>query len=91
MPPISMQKKGKISEQILHYLFTISPQSAFTNAIANEIARDEEFTKFLLSELKSKGLVAEVNKNKNGKLLVRRQRWTLSDAAYKAYTKGQRI
>ncbi len=89
MPLISNQKKEKISEQILHYLFSVSPQAVYTNAIANEIARDEEFTKSLLVELKSKGLVIEVNKNQDGKSLARRQRWILSDAAYKAYSRHQ--
>jgi predicted transcriptional regulator with HTH domain len=87
MPPISQQKKNKIVEQILYYLFSISPNAVFTNVIANEVARDEEFTKSLLLGLRKQGLVLEVNKNPNGKEYQKRQRWRLSDAAYKAYSK----
>jgi hypothetical protein len=87
MPPISQQKKNKIIEQILYYLFSISPNAVFTNVIANEIARDEEFTKSLLVELASKDLVLEVNKNPDGKKYQKRQRWRLSDRAYSAYAK----
>lgn len=89
MPTISVQKKDKISEQILHYLFSISPEPAFTNAIAKEIARDEEFTKYLLSELSKKSLVSEVKKNKSGIEYIRRQRWILSNEAYQAYKRQQ--
>lgn len=90
MPTISKQKKDKIAEQILHYLFTISPEAAFTNKIAEEIARDEEFTKFLLNELKSNSLVIEVKKNPDGEDYLRRQRWRLSDSAFQAYSKHQK-
>ena len=48
MPRISESKKKKISEQILSYLFLISPKQVFTSNIAKELARDEEFIKKLL-------------------------------------------
>ncbi|MFH1425303.1 MAG: hypothetical protein ABIG28_01050 [archaeon] len=89
MPPISRQKKDKIIEQILHYLFQQSPQPQFTATIAREIARDEEFTKTLLQEIKSKSLISEVSKNPKGKDYVRRQRWRLSNSTFEAYTKHQ--
>ena len=89
MPTISKQKKDKIAEQILHYLFTISPEAAFTSKISEEIARDEEFTKLLLQELKSASLIVEVKKNPNGEDYLRRQRWRLSDIAFHAYSKQQ--
>ena len=73
MPTISKQKKDKISEQILHYLFSSSPQLKFTAEIAREIARDEEFTKKLLTNLKSNNLVVEVSKNQAGKDFIRRK------------------
>jgi len=87
MPRISEAKREKISEQILHHLFSISPQPSFTSHIAEEIARDEEFTKSLLLELKSKDLIAEVNKNSQGMPYLKRQRWRLSNKAYEAYSK----
>ena len=85
MPQISQKKKEKIAEHILHYLFTIAPESKFTSEIAQETARDEEFTKSLLQYLKSKNLVIEINKNPEGEQYKKRQRWRLSDKAYEAY------
>ena len=85
MPTISKQKKDKISEQILHYLFSESPISRFTSEIAESVARDEEFTKSILLNLKSQGLVLEINKNSLGVQYSRRQRWLLSSEVYNAY------
>ena len=89
MPKISQQKKDKISEQILHYLFSISPESAHTNKIAMENARDEEFTKALLQDLKSKNLVVEIKKSPTGEDYLRRQRWRLSSQVYNIFAKKQ--
>lgn len=86
---ISDEKKEKISEQILALLYSITPKPLFTSHIAREIARDEEFTKDLLLELKNKKLVIEIKKNPKGILYIRRLRWRLSDTAYKAYKKHQ--
>ena len=89
MPNISQKKKDKIQEQILHHLFTISPDSNFTSQIADSIARDEEFTKFLLQDLKKKTLITEINKNPKGKTYLRRQRWRLSNHAFNVYSNKQ--
>lgn len=89
MPKISKQKKDKISEQILHYLFSISPEARFTSEIAQELARDEEFIKSLLTDLKKNQFVLEVNRNANGKEYLRRQRWRLSDKVYSVYNQKQ--
>ena len=89
MPKISQKKKDKIAEQILHYLFTLSPDSVYTNKIADETARDEEFTKSLLQDLKEKNLVVEINKNPRGILYTKRQRWRLSDKTYETYKEKQ--
>ena len=86
---ISEQKKEKITEQILAVLYNKIPQPLFTSHIAQEIARDEEFVKDLLLELKSKGLIVEIKKNSKGDSYLKRSRWTLSDAAYKAYQQYQ--
>lgn len=90
MPKISKQKRNKISEQILYYLFSVSPEPKFTADIAREIARDEEFTKVLLIELQTNKLIVGVDKNSSGKEYLRRQRWLLSPKAYEVYNKGQR-
>jgi len=89
MPKIGQEKKDKISEQILHHLFTISPQAIFTSSISKEIARDEEFIKAMLIELEKKKLVVQVNKNKDGTEYAKRQRWRLSNQAFEVYAKHQ--
>jgi len=86
---ISEKKKEKIFEQILSTLFAVSPKPMFTSHIATEIARDEEFTKKLLTELKLKKLIKEITKNSEGVDYLRRIRWTLSDLAYTAYKTHQ--
>ncbi len=91
MPTISQTKKDKISEQILHYLFVISPSQSFTAEIAKEIARDEEFTKSLLQSLKEKSLITEVNKNPKGTPYLRRQRWRLSNQAFEIYKQKSQL
>lgn len=84
---ISQDKKDRISEQILAFLFSASPKAQFTAHISREIARDEEFTKKLLLRLKAKGLVTEIRKNPSGTPYKKRSRWKLSDQAYSAYKK----
>lgn len=89
MPKISETKKTKISEQILHYLFSSSPELKFTAEIARDIARDEEFTRVLLEELKTKNLIMVVDKNAAGVVYQKRERWRLSNEAYTAYATQQ--
>lgn len=88
---ISKEKKDKISEQILAFLFSNSPRPMFTFHIATEIARDEEFVKELLKSLKHKGLVNEVNKNPEGISYKRRTRWKLTDKAYSIYKSASNL
>ncbi len=84
---ISNEKREKISEQILALLFQSSPKLLFTFHIAREIARDEEFVKDILLDLKKKELVVEIKKNPQGNPYKKRARWKLSDKAYEAYKK----
>ena len=86
---ISEKKREKISEQILLLLYSVSPKSLFTSNIAQEIARDEEFTKKLLLELKNKNLTIEIKKNPKGISYLKRSRWKISDAVYQAYKSHQ--
>lgn len=86
---ISDKKKEKISEQILAFLYSNNPKSFFTSHIAQEIARDEEFTKLLLINLKKKKLVIEIKKNSKGIDYLRRLRWKLSESSYNLYKKYQ--
>jgi len=85
MPPISKKKQERIQEQILHHLFEISPESTFTSKIAEVTARDEGFIKTLLTDLKSKKLITEINKNSSGMVYKRRQRWRLSNKAFEVF------
>jgi len=84
---ISAEKRERISEQILATLFMNSPKPLFTFYIAKDIARDEEFVKDLLEDLKKKGLVVKVDKNPKGISYKRRARWKMSNEAYNAYKK----
>ena len=86
---ISEQKKEKISEQILAFLYSVSPRALFTLNISQEIARDEEFVKSVLLSLKKNDLVIEIKKNPKGIPYSKRSRWKLSDSAYEAYKKHQ--
>ena len=86
---ISIKKKEKISEQILALLYSTSPKTLFTSQIAEEIARDEEFVKKLLRNLKEKKLIVEIKKNSQGTTYKRRSRWRLSDVAYLSYKNHQ--
>jgi len=89
MPQISQQKRDKISEQILHYLFDKSPEPQFTSIVARETARDEEFTKILLQDLEKKKLVVPVKKNPKGTPYTRRTRWRLSNNTFEVYKNHQ--
>ncbi len=86
---ISDEKKEKINEQILLFLFYSSPKPLFTLNIAKEIARDEEFVKILLIDLKKKGLIIEIKKNPQGIPYLKRSRWKLTDETYQIYKKHQ--
>ena len=82
---ISASKEEKIKESILHLLFESSPRAMFTAAIAQTLARDEEYMKKLLLDLEEKSLVNSVRKNSDGKGYVRRTRWLLHPKTYEAY------
>ena len=82
---LSQEKRDRIKESILAFLFHNSPSSYFTSQIAAETARDEEFTKDLLYELEKKGLITSVKKNSKGKDYERRIRWRISPRIYETY------
>ncbi len=89
MPIISEEKKEKISEQIIYYLYTIFPKQVFTAEVAKEIARDEEFTKKILINMGKRGLVIRVDKNPKGVKYELRLRWRISNKAHAAYKEMQ--
>ena len=83
---ISLKKTQKVQEQILSLLYHKFPQSLFTSNIAEEIARDEEFVKKLLLDLKQKNMLVLIDKNNKGKKFKKRQRWRLSNRAQEIYS-----
>ena len=89
MSKISKEKQEKIMANIIATLYEYSPKALFTANISRFQARDEEFVKKLLLDLKNKKLVIEIKKNPKGIIYIRRSRWKLSDMAYKAYKKHQ--
>jgi len=89
MPTISQEKRSKIKEQVLFYLYQIFPKQVFTSDIARETARDEEFIKTLLIEMLKDELIVKINKNPKGIKYLKRLRWRLSNKAHEAYSKHQ--
>ena len=89
MPKISKEKREKILEQILSYLYSIFPRQVFTADIAKELARDEEFIKELLLELEKRKFVLKINKNSQGIQYSRRLRWRISNKTQEIYKKHQ--
>ena len=82
---LSQDKKDRISEQILSFLFHSFPNQPFTAEIAREIARDEEFVKRVLFDLQEKNLVTPIRKNAKGETFTRRLRWRLTQKVYDVY------
>lgn len=82
---LSQTKKDRITEQVLAFLYHNFPSQPFTAEIAREVARDEEFIKRLLFELREKGLVVSIKKNPNGDFFSRRIKWRLSNKVYDVY------
>lgn len=86
MVRISEIKKNKIKSNILALLYEKFPKSLFTAEISKIEARDEEFVKSLLFDLKEKGLVVSIRKNPKGVIFTRRIRWTLTKKVYDIYS-----
>ncbi|MBI2109739.1 hypothetical protein HYT58_01040 [Candidatus Woesearchaeota archaeon] len=87
MSKLSENTRKKIKEQIISNVFEHSPKALFTSELASMLARDEEFIKRLLIELKEQGILEPVSKNPKGKQLLSRRRWRLTEAALKAVEK----
>jgi hypothetical protein len=86
---LSNEKRNKISEQVLSYLYSKFPHQPFTAEISREIARDEEFIKKILMDLNKQKLVVLIRKNKDGEPFSRRQKWTLTSQVYDIYRSKQ--
>lgn len=86
---ISKEKKDRIAEQVLLFLYHSFPKEPFTAEIAREIIRDEEFIKKILFELKEKNFIISVRKNKKGEPFSRRLKWRLTNQVYDIYRSKQ--
>jgi predicted transcriptional regulator with HTH domain len=86
---LSSNKRDKIAEQILSYLFHSFPNTPYTAEIAREIIRDEEFVKRLLLDLTEKGFVVPIKKNNKGDPFLKRSKWRLSNKVYEVYKSKQ--
>jgi len=85
MVRLSEEKRNRIKSNVLAILYECFPQSLFTAEIAKIEARDEEFIKAIMFDLKEKNLVTAVKKNPKGVFYSRRIRWLLTPQAYSAY------
>lgn len=85
MPRLSEKKLQKIKEEILYILFNNSPKALFTCEVAEELIRDEEFTKQLLENLHQEKLIVKITKNPEGYDYTKRAKWQLSNGTYEAY------
>ena len=85
MSKISDNKIKKLKEHILSILYDNHYSPLFTSKIAEELIRDEEFTLYLLKELKKEGFVKEINKNTKGKKYISRKKWILKSKIYEQY------
>lgn len=82
---LSQEKRDKIAEQILSFLYHEYPRAFFTSHIAKSEARDEEFIKRIMIDLKNKNLVLAIKKNPQGQFYSRRIRWMLTPQTQQAY------
>lgn len=85
MPQISQKKIDKIEEVILALLYENPAKPLYTSEIAEEIIRDEEFTLKLLIDLNKKELIELIDKNSDGKKLLKRKKWLLKPQVYSTY------
>ena len=85
MVRLSNQLINLIKDDIITYLYNNQLKSYFTNQIAKEVRRDNEFTLKLLIELKQQGLIEQINKNKLGKNYLARVKWRIPPDVIKAY------
>jgi hypothetical protein len=78
MSKISEKKRDKIKGEILRVLYESFPNYLFTNKIADDIARNNEFVLKLLNEMEE---VKWVKKNKK----IARTKWGLTLEIYNQY------
>jgi len=78
-----------LKDDIISILYDRSLEALFTNEIAREIRRDNEFTKKLLLELKKESLIEQVKKNKKGQEYLTHTKWRIPFKVLKAFNDKQ--
>ncbi len=85
MVRLSDQLINLIKDDIISHLYNNQLKSFFTNELAREIRRDNEFTLQLLLGLEQQGMVEKIRKNKQGKQYLARIKWRIPNHVIKAY------
>ncbi|MCD4666297.1 hypothetical protein K8R47_00620 [archaeon] len=78
MSKLSKEKEDRIKEEVLRIIYENSPNKIYTNFIADELARDDEFVLRLLQDLHKNGFVNKLQKG-------RRKMWGLPDHVFNQY------
>ncbi len=74
-----------LKDDIISILYERPLEAMFTNEIAKELRRDNEFTKKLLLELKKESLIEQVKKNKRGQQYLTHLKWRIPPKILKAF------
>jgi len=82
MSKIGANKRDKIKEEILRFLYDEYPAFHFTNKISYELARNNEFVLGLMKEMVKNELVSFM-KDKGGR--GERVKWKLKEEVYQKY------
>ncbi len=85
MVKLSQKTTQLLKDDIISILYENPLAARFTNEIALELRRDNEFTKKILLELKKEGFVEEVKKNSKGYQYLARIKWRIPPKVLKAY------
>ena len=83
MVKLSEKTMKALKEDILSILYERPLIPLFTYKVAQELRRDNEFTKKLLMMLQKEGLVEEIDQGNRGKFLARRK-WKIPQKVLEA-------
>lgn len=83
MVKLSQKTMVLLKNDLMAILYENQLRPLFTNQIATELRRDNEFTKRLLLKLKKEGLVQEIRKNKRGQTYLSHIKWGIPSQVIK--------
>lgn len=89
MVKLSEEKIKLLKDDIISLLYHSHLKPLFTNQIATELRRDNEFIKALLLDLENKGVVERVIKNSQGKSYSLRLKWRIPLKVRMAYEQSK--